>query len=172
MSGRVYFAKWTVHKGKMGAAQLSPILPTWTEDGENSKVTREGALYLEMAPFKALNANGDATYDWANKKTSLAFGINDIHQILEGFAKEKNFKLVHDNGDETKVLSFTPGVDQYEGTWLLNLSVTPKTKSKEGSQGGEETKPITNKISMSMGETIAFSRLLSSAVSWILGWPT
>jgi hypothetical protein len=151
----------------MGAAQLSPILPTWTDEGENTKVTREGALYLEMAPFKALNANGDATYDWANKKTSLAIGINDIHQILEGFTKEKHFKLVHDDGSNTKVLSFTPGVDQYEGTWLLNLSVTAKDAVK-----GEDSKGLVNKISLSMGETIAFGRLLSSAVSWVLGWPT
>lgn len=163
MSGRIYPAKWTVHKGKMGAAQLSPILPTWTEDGGNTKVTREGALFLEMAPFKALNANGDATYDWAAKKINLAIGINDIHQILEGFTKEQSFKLIHDDGANMKVLSFTPGVDKYVGTWMLNLSLTVK---------GDDTKNLSNKISMSLGESMIFASLLSSAASWILGWPS
>lgn len=158
-----YAAKFSVHKGKVGGFQAGVIPPTWTdsldkEGNRVSKVTKEGAVLLEMAPFLK-EENGNKFYDWASKKVSFALGIPDIAGVLGAGGGE--FKLIHQNEktSETKTLQVTPGKDQYEGTFMLSVSVTPKEGEKHQSR-----------ISFTAGEWAVFLVLLRSQVPVLLGW--
>lgn len=167
-----YSAKFTVHKGKLGAFQASPMAPSWESEvakdktgkvvtdrrGDtvyNHKVTREGSILVEMAPFKE-EKDGNLYYDWS-KKVSFALGVPDITKIADK-AGEK-FSLVHDTDSGMKVMFFTPGEGKYEGT--MNLSLSHK-------QGDAEVAKAS--IAMSAGEFSIFTRMLYDAVPVLLGW--
>lgn len=161
----IYPAKYTVHKGKRGAFQLAPIPPTWTsEQGKdkegrpvvNHKVTREGALMVEMAPFLE-ERDGNFYYNW-KAKVGFALGVADICQILEKIGTK--FNLVHAINGENKTMQFIPGEAQYEGTMNIFLSHTQP--------GGDA--PMKASIAMSGGETQVFLSLLSYSIKGMLGW--
>lgn len=161
---REYPAKFPIHKGKMGAAQFSPIPPTWEEksgpNGPACKVVRTGAIYLEMAPFLAKNANGDDTFDWQNRKNDFSFGLNDIAQILGAMNSGTELRLTHDDPAKLKSLSLTPGKDQYVGTWKIFLKVTLKADNSSN---------ITN-IALSAGEAEILYNILRVWPLYALGW--
>lgn len=156
-----YAAKFTVHKGKMGAFQSSPMPATWTEDDKgNAKVTKEGAILVEMAKPKPDQKGDIIFYDWApDKKVSFALGIPDIAQISEKTGT--NFSLVHvnDNSGETKTMKFQPGEGQYEGTMRVSLFA----KNKDGLEKSAN-------IAFSGGEWIVFLTLLKASLPGLLGW--
>ena len=162
MSENYYPAKYTIHT-KKSAMQVGVIPPEWTSDGPGKhKVTRAGAVFVESAPLKGENANGDNIYDWGAKKISIALGLNDINTIVEGImlGKEK-FELFHQGKDYVKKMVFQAGTGNYAGTFLINFSIkgpTPETT-------------FSHSCSMRFGEAHIFKTLLESSVPYILGWP-
>lgn len=162
---RNYPAKFSVHR-KVGAFQLSPIMPTWqeeraTKDGvtySNWKVTKEGAVMIEMAPFKE-EKNGNFYYDWSKeKKVSFALGVPDIGTILDKSGTK--FSLVHSvNDGDVKTFQVTPGEGQYEGT--LNISLTHKVGKDIVAQA---------RVAFNAAEWLVFTSLIETALVDILGW--
>lgn len=151
-----YCAKFTVHKGAMGAFQAAPIAPTWVEDDKgNFKVSKEGAILIEMAPLLE-KKDDNYYYNWKNK-VSFALGVPDIQTILE--KNGTKFSLVHTGDSGTKSMLFSPGEGQYEGSMNILLG----GKSKEGTE-------LKNKIALSQGEWIVFCRIVAESVRMILGW--
>lgn len=168
----VYPAKFTVHKGKQGAFQGSPMPPTWesepAKDKEgklvkdkngnqifNQKVIKEGAVLIEMAPFKE-ERDGNLYYDWT-KKVSFALGVPDVCKIASEMGNK--FSLVHSTDAGTKSMQFTPGEGQYAGT--MNIWLTHKKDDQVVGQA---------KISMSEGEFLIFVDLLKQTTAPMLGW--
>ena len=162
----VYPAKFSVHKGKNGAFQAGLLPPTWEaqagkdKDGNpttNHKVVREGSILIEMAPFLKED-NGNKYYDWANKKVSFGLGIPDISNLVGAAGGE--VKLIHQNEKtgESKTLQVTPGKDQYEGTYMMSLFVTPKEGEK-----------LSSRISFTAGEWNVFLSLLRAMLPVMLG---
>lgn len=154
-----YGEKHTIHKGKMGALQISPIPPTWSaiDSKGNIKVTKSGALLFEMAPF--LKKDGDnLTYDWAKKKVTFAFGIPDIEKVVEAYSTGNKVDLIHDTDKGMKKMSWLPGEGDYEGTWRVSLATTK----------GEEK--LSAMIALSYGEMRVLVELMVSIVPSLLGW--
>lgn len=158
-----YPEKFTVHR-KIGAFQLSPIMPTWQEDRttkdgviySNWKVIRAGSLMIEMAPFKE-EREGNLYYDWS-KKVSFALGIPDIASLLDK-SGEAN-KLTHSvNDGDSKVLQITPGTGDYAGT--LNVSLAHF-----------QNKAVVNqaRVAFNTAEWLAFTSLIEAMLPMLLGW--
>ena len=158
-----YSAKFSICKGKMGGFQASPIPPTWN-DGKTSegkptrKVTKEGAILIELAPFLK-EEDGNKYYDWANKKVSFGLGLPDIASIIGSGGAETKLVHVNEKTSETKTLIITPGKGDYEGTFMMSLNVSR--------EGGEKT---SSRIAFSSGEWAVFLVLLRSQVPALLGW--
>lgn len=157
-----YPAKYTVHKGQMGAFQLSIILPTWEESqGEkslNKKVVKEGSLLIEMAPFLK-EENGNKYYNWKEAKVSFGLGLSDIASILNSQGGE--CKLIHINeiSNKTKNLTISPGTDKYVGTYKVALYEKDSTGKTQSSL-----------IAFSAGEWQVFITLMKYSIPLLLGW--
>lgn len=155
---KVFAAQFALHKGKSGAAQFSPIAPTWEEKpGKDGavlhKCVREGAIFLEVAKLLGKDPNGNDTFDWKNK-ISFALGVPDVCKILDGFFTNTKFELYHETGDGSKKLIFTPGEGNYEGTWRMMLSASGQTVT----------------VPMSPGEAAFFIELVRASPRKMLGW--
>lgn len=156
-----YPAKYTVHKGKMGAFQLSIILPTWEEakgDSINKKVTKEGSLLIEMAPFLK-EENGNKYYNWKEGKVSFGLGVADIAGIFNSQGGE--CKLIHINevSAKTKNLTITPGSGEYQGTYKIALYEKDSTGKTQSSL-----------IALSAGEWQVLISLIRYSIPLLLGW--
>ena len=166
VANKIFAAQFALHKGKSGAAQFSPIAPTWDEKpGKDGtvlhKCVREGAIFLEVAKLLGKDPNGNDTFDWKNK-ISFAIGVPDVCKILDGFLTTTKFELYHETGEGTsKKLIFTPGEGNYEGTWRMMLS----THSKSDPSSNQA---IT--VPMSPGEAAFFIELVRASPRKLLGW--
>jgi len=137
-----------IHKGK-GALQAKLFLPKYNDKGFYAK---EGAVYIEMAP--GIGTKEAPAWDWT-KKLNFAIGMADIAILIDDSKKPR---LLHDTGQEIKVLEFIPGKEQYEGTYMVNLTSTK----------GETKQTIS--VSFTAGEYDIFMTLIKAAVPYIVGW--
>ena len=136
-----------IYKGK-GAAQFSIIFPRGNDRGF---VTKDGAVLLEAASSTGTNDSGLPEYDWS-KKVTFALGVQDIINLVD---PRTNNKLIHKNGDLTKVFELKAGEGKYEGTYqlLLNDGVNRVF------------------VPVSGGEYMVLTRLLVGAINTLIAWP-
>lgn len=149
MSQIKYAAPYKVYK-KNAAAQFVTIKPR-VEDG---KVTKEGAILLEVA-----KSIGEKKYDWQNK-ISFAIGIQDLRQLFENLDQPP--RLIHQtpNSPLTKSLEFQPGQGRYEGTFMLKLA----QKNASTNESGMIAVPL------SAGEKDMLFRMMDKYSIYMLGW--
>lgn len=149
MSQIKYAAPYKVYK-KNAAAQFVTIKPR-VEDG---KVTKEGAILLEVA-----KSIGEKKYDWQNK-ISFALGIQDLRQLFENLDQPP--RLIHQtpNSPLTKSLEFQPGQGRYEGTFMLKLA--------QKNASTNESNMIA--VPLSSGEKDMLFRMMDKYSIYMLGW--
>lgn len=131
----------------LGAAQISLKTPQRDERGW---VTRDGCIFITVAP-----GVDKQQWDWT-KKITFALGINDICLMMG--SPEAPPKLIHDLNGTLKTLFFKPGVDKYEGTFMLQIS-----------QSGTDEK-LQISVPFTAGEYAVLLKLIGAAVPMIVGW--
>ncbi len=140
-------AKFTLY-AKIGAAQIS-ILPP--RKGDAGYISKDGAFLLEAAP-----GTGPQKWDW-DRKISFSIGVADICILMENLTEPK--KLIHQKEDIIKKLEFTPGKDNFEGTFMMTLS--------QKSEGGDWQSV---KVPISSGQWVVLTRMFVSMVPHLVGF--
>lgn len=132
------------------------------------KARREGKfpepmLFLEMANQTGVDANDNASFDWAGQDNStgnsvtVKLGIPDVSELLLALRRHKDEgKLFHKNDKGNT----TVGLKKFHDQMALNVS----------SQRGEDKKLTRVGLMVSPGECIVLSQLLGDFISAYYGW--
>jgi len=146
---------FSIFKGT-GAAKFSIMWPQrgnprTLKNGKQAEgfITKNGGVLLEAAPAVGKRPDGLPLYDWEQKIT-FGIGVPDIVKLLD----PKTQKLIHQNGDVTKSLSFQPGAGKYAGTYKLFLSANGKSVF----------------VPLDAGEFTALQRLLVGVMPKLMAW--
>jgi len=169
-TGPVVYAEYKVYKDE-GALSIKPIGPTLAPTGVNSrasKVTREGALFLEFAaalPGSGVGTTryGTRSYGWADKLT-WGWSVNEICTVL--MDPHKNHKFLHDpnkrgpnEGSVIKELTICPALIGDEGDFMFDI--------RERVQASGVEKHVS--VSVTRAEFFAIRRIGEFAIPYLLG---
>lgn len=147
MEERLKPAQFSIFKGK-SALRLKVLRQT--ADFE------PGCLFLELAPFKSKNENGNRIYDWENK-ISIKLEIVDLAKIGYAFERGISAELFHEYNGNVKTIS----VSRVEGQSPYFITVNQKLSSGEKSSIS---------VPCSAEEVYSLLCLVRFAIPATLGW--